>query len=127
MTVAIPSVRMQDLAPGVQDQPSLPVQKIWERTSPFHRVGGRRPTDSPEDLWNACCDYFDWATDNPLKRIQTYSNEGQVIAAEVPKLRAFTKQGLFLFLKISSDTWAKLEKGLSKTRSEFEIESFRMR
>lgn len=37
--------------------------RFWEARSSH----GRNPKfESPEALWAACCEYFEWADDNPL-------------------------------------------------------------
>jgi len=59
---------------------------------------------SPDLMWDAACEYFQWCIDNPL-----YESEAKVISggrgepgsveiAELPRMRPFTIQGLCRYL-----------------------------
>ncbi len=59
---------------------------------------GRNPKFSdPEKLWDACCEYFDWVEKHPLWETKAFSFQGQITKARLPKMRAMTLSGLFLF------------------------------
>jgi hypothetical protein len=70
--------------------------------------------ESPDALWDAACEYFEWCENNPLMETQQgkgtakpYKDEsGQVTfppdIVELPKMRAFTWDGLELYLDIYS-------------------------
>lgn len=60
---------------------------------------------SPESLWEACCEYFQWVEDNPLIEMKPFAYQGVVIQEPVPKMRAMTMDGLCLFLDIEYETW----------------------
>lgn len=47
-------------------------------------------------LWDAACEYFQWCLNNPLKEIVFVGKEGR--REIVPKVRAFTLQGLCIYL-----------------------------
>ena len=65
---------------------------------------GRKPIfESPEKLWEACCEYFQWCEDNPLYETKAFAFQGVVTTEELPKMRAMTIGGLCLFLDISDD------------------------
>lgn len=58
---------------------------------------------TPELMWEACCEYFQWCEDNPLKEdsieVLRVNGEGDHLQhEEVSKMRAFTIQGLCLYL-----------------------------
>lgn len=53
---------------------------------------------SPELLWDAACEYFEWCDDNPLIESKAFAYKGDVTTAELPKLRAYTLNGLCLYL-----------------------------
>jgi hypothetical protein len=68
---------------------------------------GRAPIfGSPEDLWSACCEYFDWVEENPLYEAKAFAYQGDVKVESLPKMRAMTVTGLCIFLDISVKTWA---------------------
>lgn len=61
--------------------------------------------ETPEALWKACCQYFEWVEKNPLMAAETVKFQGTGQLMAVPKMRAMTQQGLCLFLGISQQTW----------------------
>ena len=76
--------------------------KFWEARSSH----GRNPEfKSPDELWKACCEYFQWVEDNPLWEMKAFSFQGEVTQEPVAKMRAMTISGLCLFLDISYSTW----------------------
>lgn len=82
--------------------------KFWELRS----THGRAPIfKSPEDLWNAACEYFEWVHNNPLYEAKAFNcGEAGIQQENLPKMRAMTIQGLCFFLDISDDTWANYSK-----------------
>ena len=76
--------------------------QFWLRRS----THGRKPIfETPDDLWNAACEYFQWAEDNPLYEMKAFAYQGEITTKELPKMRAMTQAGLCLFLDISDDTY----------------------
>ncbi|CDG98040.1 DNA-packaging protein gp3 [Xenorhabdus bovienii str. puntauvense] len=76
--------------------------RFWEARSSH----GRKPIfESPEQLWVACTEYFEWVEENPLYEMKAFSFQGVVTQEALPKMRAMTLTGLCLFLDISEDTW----------------------
>jgi hypothetical protein len=67
---------------------------------------GRNPKfDNPDQLWDACMEYFQWCEENPLEEEKVFHTNGVITKATVHKLRAMTLKGLFRFIDISKDTW----------------------
>lgn len=60
---------------------------------------------SSEALWEACCEYFQWVEKHPLWESKAFHNQGEVVMATIPKMRAMTIDGLCLFLNITKQTW----------------------
>lgn len=60
---------------------------------------------SAEVLWAACCEYFDWVEKHPLMESKAFHNQGEVVMASIPKMRAMTIDGLCIFLDIDTMTW----------------------
>ena len=80
---------------------------FWKQRSSH----GRKPIfATPDDLWDAACEYFEWVENNPLIETKLFSYEGEIVEGEIPKMRAMTIQGLCFFLDISDDTWANYSK-----------------
>jgi len=53
---------------------------------------------TPALLWQAACEYFQWVTDNPLYESKAFAYQGEVVAAQLPKMRAMTLSGLCFYL-----------------------------
>jgi len=67
---------------------------------------GRKPkTESPAKLWEACVKYFEFVEENPMMDLQVGFFQGEGFDHPVPKMRAPTMQGLWIFLGISKTTW----------------------
>ncbi|UAN59012.1 DNA-packaging protein [Serratia sp. JSRIV004] len=76
--------------------------RFWEARSSH----GRNPKfESPEALWDACCEYFEWVEANPLKETKAFAFQGVVTKEELPKMRAMTIVGLCIFLDIARSAW----------------------
>lgn len=76
--------------------------RFWELRSSH----GRKPVfESPEQLWNACCEYFQWVEDNPLWETKAMVVQGSPHQEPIAKMRAMTMEGLCLFLDIGTSTW----------------------
>lgn len=60
---------------------------------------------SPELLWEACCEYFEWVAANPLWEAKAFAFQGVVTIEQLPKMRAMTLDGITLFLDVDRSTW----------------------
>jgi hypothetical protein len=76
--------------------------RFWEARSSH----GRNPKfESPEALWAACCEYFEWVEEHPLWEMKAFAYQGDVKQEPIAKMRAMTLTGLCLFLDIADSTW----------------------
>jgi hypothetical protein len=76
--------------------------RFWEMRSSH----GRKPIfTNPEDLWSACCEYFEWVEENPLWEAKLTSYQGVNTIETIPKMRAMTIDGLCIFLDVDRQTW----------------------
>lgn len=69
--------------------------QFWKLRS---KHGRDKIFSTPEILWEAACEYFEWCDQNPLIELDwvgKYANE-----VERPKMRAYTWQALELYLDI---------------------------
>lgn len=55
---------------------------------------------SPEKLWQAACEYFEWCEDNPLLSTEYLGKDAE--ERQIPKMRPFTLTGLCLYLDCNS-------------------------
>lgn len=71
--------------------------EFWKLRS---KHGRDKLFESPEALWEAACEYFQWCEDNPLMELDWVGKDGNQV--ERPKMRAFTWTGLEVFLDVYS-------------------------
>ena len=67
--------------------------------------GPNRKFENCEDLWQACCEYFEWVEDNPLIEEKVFASKGEILTYNCAKMRAMTITGLCVFLGIDVSTW----------------------
>lgn len=77
--------------------------RFWELRSSH---GPNPRFEHANDLWDACCEYFEWVQDNPLLEAKTVTVGGKLKTVDLPKMRAMTLTGLCVFLDIADTTWA---------------------
>ena len=76
--------------------------RFWEARSSH----GRKPIFSnPEQLWDACVQYFEWNEANPLWENKVAQYQGVPVDMPAPKMRAMTLSALCIFLDIALCTW----------------------
>lgn len=80
----------------------LPGNRFWEARS---SAGPKPKFETPEQLWAACLEYFEWVEANPLHEAKAFSYEGKVTVASLPRMRAMTINGLCLFLDVTPRQW----------------------
>lgn len=76
--------------------------RFWEARSSH----GRNPIfAAPDELWNACIEYFEWVETNPLSEEKVFNGKDGIVRADIAKMRAMTISGLCIFLDIDRKTW----------------------
>jgi len=76
--------------------------RFWEARSSH----GRKPIwDNPQELYDACVEYFEWVEANPLWETKPMIVNGEVYDAPTAKMRAMTIEGLCVFLGMHRSTW----------------------
>jgi hypothetical protein len=70
-----------------------PGNNFWELRS---KHGRDKLFETPELMWEAALEYFKWCVDNPLIEIDFKGKDADRV--EIPKMRAFTYQGLTSYL-----------------------------
>lgn len=73
--------------------------------------------ETPDDLWNAAVDYFEWVEQNPLWETKVTHHQGVPVDLPVAKMRAMSLSGLRVHLGIGHQTWLNYEK--LETHKEF--------
>lgn len=83
--------------------------QFWKLRS---KHGRDKLFESPELLWEAACEYFQWCEDNPLKELDFRGKDATEVV--LPKMRAFTMQGLCLFLDCNTVYFNQFESALKE-------------
>lgn len=76
--------------------------EIWRRATPS---GPPRKFETPDALWAACVEYFEWVSANPMQESKLVSFQGVSKLETLPKMRAMTLNALCVFLNIRRATW----------------------
>lgn len=79
-----------------------PGNDLWTTRS---SAGPKPKFATPDALWDACCEYFEWMQSRPLIEVKPFAYEGQITMADLPHQRAMTLASLCVFLDISFSTW----------------------
>lgn len=79
--------------------------QFWKQRS---KHGRDKIFATPEIMWEAACEYFQWCEQNPLIEIDYRGKDADRV--ELPKMRAFTLQGLCLFLGVNTKYFNEFEK-----------------
>lgn len=77
--------------------------QFWKNRS---KHGRDKLFTDPSALWESACEYFEWCDENPLETIEF--NGKDAVECIVPKLRAFTKVGLCVYLDCAVNTFDSL-------------------
>ena len=58
---------------------------------------------TPEILWEAACEYFEWCDSNPLIAVDYKGKDATQV--KIPKMRAYTIHGLVMYLDVNLSYW----------------------
>lgn len=72
--------------------------------------GRKRIFSTPNMLWKAACEYFEWCDNNPLIEIDYKGKDADRV--EIPKMQAYTLRGLCVFLDVNEEYIRQFEKSL---------------
>ena len=72
-----------------------PENQFWKLRS---KHGRDKLFKTPELLWEAACEYFEWCDENPLKEEKAFHYQGVTSKEDVNKMRAYTLIGICLYL-----------------------------
>lgn len=79
----------------------------------------RRKFKTPEELWKAACEYFEWADSNPILISKAVTHKGEVELVELPKTRPFTVLGFCLFHGLGSGYLRRLRSRIPEVETEY--------
>ena len=88
--------------------------QFWRLRS---KHGRDRLFATPEQLWEAACEYFEWCDNNPLIEVDFRGKDAERV--ELPKPRAYTLQGLTLYLDCNIQYFNEFEESLKDRTDEY--------
>lgn len=74
---------------------------------------------TPELLWNAACEYFQYIQDNPLPETRVFQFQGKVITEEVPIMRAMVMRELCFYLNCNEAYFRQFKAQLPEGEKDF--------
>ncbi len=77
----------------------------WLRSMTLHDQLTVDPAWTPENLLQACSEYFQWNADNPLYEERVNVFKGDVTRYRIPRVRAMSIRALALYIGVSSRMW----------------------
>ena len=84
-----------------------------------NKHGREKLFSTPELLWDAAQEYFEWVEANPLYESKAFSYMGQVIVKEIPVMRAMTLSQLCFYLGCNEAYFRTFKKQLSEDEQDF--------
>lgn len=72
---------------------------FWEIRSSH---GRKKLFETPELMWAAACEYFEWCIEHPFKKAELTTYQGQSTIEEIPVIRPFTLEGLCSYLNANT-------------------------
>lgn len=74
---------------------------------------------TPDLLWDAACEYFQWCVENPLYETKAFAFQGVVTTEELPKMRAMTLSQLCFYLNCNEAYFRQFKSELSNDEQDF--------
>jgi len=76
---------------------------------------------TPELMWEAACEYFQWCEDNPWMKTETTIRGANTDVKTTPTERPFTMQGLCLYLDCNTQYFNQFKKELKEDDKDFSL------
>lgn len=90
--------------------------KFWKLRA---KHGRDKLFESPELLWQAACEYFEWCDKNPLKEEKAFAYQGVITKEDVNLMRAYTLKGLCFYLNCSESYFREFKSNVPKDGEDF--------
>ena len=90
--------------------------KFWKLRS---KHGRDKLFATPELLWEAACEYFQWCEDHPLYETRGFAYQGVVTKEVFPKMRAMTLSQLCFYLHCNEAYFRTFKRQLPEGEKDF--------
>lgn len=94
-----------------------PKNKFWENRS---KHGRETLFGTPELMWQAACEYFEWCEKNPLPEVDFRGSAARRVTLK--KMRPFTMEGLCAYLDCNTQYFNQFEKRISDKEYKGELD-----
>jgi len=74
---------------------------------------------TPQLLWEAACEYFEWCENNPLKETKAFAYQGDISTVDLPKMRAMTMSQLCFYLNCNEAYFRTFKSQLPENEKDF--------
>lgn len=88
--------------------------QFWKLRS---KHGRKKLFETPELMWEAACEYFQWCEDNPFIEVDFRGKYLQEVA--IPKMRPYTLHGLCIYLDASTSFWREFKNSGRASENDF--------
>jgi len=95
---------------------ATPGNQFWKQRA---KHGRDKLFSTPELLWDAACEYFQWCDENPLYERKAFAFQGMITTEDLPKMRAYTMEGLCLFLDCSESYFRSFKSQERENKQDF--------
>lgn len=93
--------------------------RFWELRS---EKGAKALFESPKEMYKAACEYFEWCEDNPLIETDYRGKDADVV--KIPRVRAFTMEGLCMYLGCSTSYFRVFKHDVSTGKKDEKYKAF---
>lgn len=90
--------------------------RFWELRS---KHGRDKLFATPQLLWEAAVEYFEYCEGNPLKEEKVFNYQGDIVRADIAKMRAMTLSGLCFYLKCNEGYFRTFKSQLPEGEEDF--------
>lgn len=90
--------------------------QFWKLRS---KHGRDKLFETADLLWEAACEYFEWCENNPLMEVDFRGKDANEV--EIPKMRAFTWQGLCLYLDCNTQYFSQFKETEAGKQKDFSL------
>ena len=90
--------------------------QFWKLRS---KHGRDKLFETPELLWDAACEYFEWCDNNPLYETKAFAFQGTITTQELPIMRAMTLSQLCFYLNCNEAYFRTFKRQLPDNEKDF--------
>jgi hypothetical protein len=74
---------------------------------------------TPQILWSAACEYFEWCEKHPLFETKAFAYKGKIVTKKLPLMRAMTLSQLCFYLKCNEAYFRTFKAQLPENEKDF--------